>query len=154
MAISFRCLKCSKIIKCEQYDKQILFEHIKTDHSDINLLENDSGMEKLDNEETLIGTKVGQCLPDIDIHMEETTIRSPELKPIYTRKYKVTKPLTPRSPQKRRMYKTSIEKWKPAKGNIYCPKCGATKKPIIKTKSEKVRRYFFMGHLNFNASLL
>ncbi|XP_055838912.1 uncharacterized protein LOC129906942 [Episyrphus balteatus] len=154
MAKKFRCLKCLKIIECPSYDRAILIKHIRTDHPEIDLPD-DETMEYSEKEEPTPSKAVNnnqqhldeivtppppreQLFPDINIHMEETTIRSPELKPIYTRKYKITTPLTPRSPQKRKMYKTSIEKWRPAKGMIYCPKCGAHKKPIIKSRSEKL----------------
>ncbi|XP_037955158.1 uncharacterized protein LOC119685044 [Teleopsis dalmanni] len=42
-----------------------------------------------------------------------------------------------RNPNKKFMYRTSMEKWRPGKGNIYCPKCGTNKPPLIKTRTER-----------------
>uniref|UniRef100_A0A1B0FQC6 LITAF domain-containing protein n=1 Tax=Glossina morsitans morsitans TaxID=37546 RepID=A0A1B0FQC6_GLOMM len=67
-----------------------------------------------------------------------------ETKVIYTRRYKInTPPATTlnthslRTPAKRNLYRTSIEKWRPANGSIYCPKCGCNKRPLIKTRTER-----------------
>ncbi|KAL9919357.1 uncharacterized protein ACN427_001345 [Glossina fuscipes fuscipes] len=67
-----------------------------------------------------------------------------ETKVIYTRRYKInTPPATTlnthslRTPAKRNLYRTSIEKWRPANGTIYCPKCGCNKRPLIKTRTER-----------------
>uniref|UniRef100_A0A1A9X502 LITAF domain-containing protein n=1 Tax=Glossina brevipalpis TaxID=37001 RepID=A0A1A9X502_9MUSC len=94
-----------------------------------------------------------------DIEMTHYSIKSeqldnlPEIKPcnydknsdakmIYTRRYKInsppaTTPNTLHTPVKRSLYRTSIEKWRPANGTIYCPKCGCDKRPLIRTRTER-----------------
>lgn len=41
-----------------------------------------------------------------------------------------------RSPIRRSKYRTSIENWQPGTGKIYCPKCGMSKKPLMKSPSK------------------
>lgn len=150
MAKTFRCLKCYKIITCNAYDESVLIQHIRTDHPEIQLPEDactsdaQSQYHEEPNPKAISNTKGNlnrnlNCNPDPDLNIRlEETIQCSEMKPIYSRKYKVMTPVTPRSPRKRRQYRTSIEKWRPANGVLYCPKCGAKKKPLIKQRSEKM----------------
>ncbi|XP_011178880.1 uncharacterized protein LOC105209912 isoform X2 [Zeugodacus cucurbitae] len=58
---------------------------------------------------------------------------------VYTRRYTVHTPSSPTYNEKpsRSLYRTSIEKWRPANGTIYCPKCGANRRPLIRTQTER-----------------
>ncbi|XP_005188422.1 uncharacterized protein LOC101892009 [Musca domestica] len=69
--------------------------------------------------------------------------QKPSANVLYTRRYKIQTPSStsglssaPKTPRKRQMYRMSIEKWRPIKGNIYCPKCGCNKPPLIETRNE------------------
>ncbi|XP_073847049.1 uncharacterized protein isoform X2 [Musca autumnalis] len=63
---------------------------------------------------------------------------------LYTRRYKIRTPsstsspnsVTRKTPRKRQLYRTSIEKWRPLNGTIYCPKCGCNKPPLIEARNE------------------
>ncbi|XP_037926470.1 uncharacterized protein LOC119661273 isoform X2 [Hermetia illucens] len=61
-----------------------------------------------------------------------------ETQVLYKRQYKFKEPLTSHRPGKRKLYKTSIEKWRPGKSTIVCPECGANKRPMIKSQIDKV----------------
>lgn len=39
--------------------------------------------------------------------------------------------------RKRHLYRTSMEKWRPANGTIYCPQCGVNKRPLLKSRAER-----------------
>ncbi|XP_067634293.1 uncharacterized protein [Eurosta solidaginis] len=61
-------------------------------------------------------------------------------KPSVTRRCNVnTSPSqTPRANQPNRsLFRNSIEKWRPANGTLYCPKCGANCRPLIRTQAER-----------------
>lgn len=58
---------------------------------------------------------------------------------IYERKdLPVDQLLASKRKQRRKQYKTSIEKWRPGKSKITCPQCGATKTPTIRIQSDRV----------------
>lgn len=58
---------------------------------------------------------------------------------IYEKKGLPVDPLMPtRRRSRRKMYKTSIEKWRPGTSKITCPKCGSTRTPTIRTQSQRV----------------
>ncbi|XP_023305621.2 uncharacterized protein LOC111687413 [Lucilia cuprina] len=68
--------------------------------------------------------------------------RNPNAEVVYTRRYRLNTPSTVneqvlQQPFQRNLYCTSIEKWCPADGTIYCPKCGCNKRPLIKTKAQR-----------------
>lgn len=80
---------------------------------------------------------VSKVLSDIKIC---NACEDDDAKVIYTRRYQVnnsSSPELPQSPHRRKLYRTSIEKWRPAKGSIYCPKCGVRKPPLIRTRAER-----------------
>lgn len=58
---------------------------------------------------------------------------------IYEKKGLPLDPLVPtRRRSRRKLYKTSIEKWRPGKSKITCPKCGATRTPTVRAQSQRV----------------
>lgn len=70
---------------------------------------------------------------------------NPNAQVAYTRRYKLSSssPMSAsvlQQPFQYTLYRTSIEKWCPANGSIYCPKCGSNKRPLIKTKADRFTR--------------
>lgn len=58
---------------------------------------------------------------------------------IYEKKGLPVDPLMPtRRKSRRKMYKTSIEKWRTGSSKITCPRCGSTRTPTIRTQSQRV----------------
>lgn len=58
---------------------------------------------------------------------------------IYERKGVPMEPLMPtRRRSRRKLYKTSIEKWRPGNTKITCPRCGSTRTPTIRKQSQRV----------------
>lgn len=49
---------------------------------------------------------------------------------------------------KNKLYRTSLQKWRPGGEKITCPNCGETRKPIIRAHTERV------AHSSFGASLI
>lgn len=74
-----------------------------------------------------------------EIKESEYYPRNPNAQVLYTRRYRVNTPSSVsmgalKQPFQHNLYRTSIEKWRPSNGTIYCPKCGCNKRPLIKTR--------------------
>ncbi|XP_014101264.3 uncharacterized protein [Bactrocera oleae] len=183
-----RCLKCNKILECSRYDTNALLEHIRTDHPEIEIIENGKNdmprngqksmreaagnivvpHETLDDKEPTMferGADIGtdeyegfkprstssrermrirsqrvdnvpkRDISDCDVRADQSNGTSR----VFTRRYTVHTPSSPTYNEKpsRSLYRTSIEKWRPANGTIYCPKCGVNRRPLIRTQTER-----------------
>ncbi|XP_012160271.1 uncharacterized protein LOC101448421 isoform X1 [Ceratitis capitata] len=184
-----RCLKCGEILECSRYDTNALLEHIRTNHTEVEIVENGMPL----NGHTTIREAAGKIVAPNDTNntdvknatmfergdagkrsedykdfqppstssRERLHIRSHKglfqipvdgsqrdlsncdqsngTSAVYTRRYQVNIPSPPAYDEKpsRSLYRTSIEKWRPANGTIYCPKCGVNRRPLIRTQAER-----------------
>ncbi|XP_054738755.1 uncharacterized protein LOC129244885 isoform X1 [Anastrepha obliqua] len=196
-----RCLRCQKILECSRYDTNALLEHIRTDHPEIEIVENGSngnsgmprnGHKKLREAANCIvvpqetaddkasppqptmfepsaasqSEEYGNFQPRSTSSREHMHIRSQrgifkmpvdsrsklemsncdqrangsnDTGTAYTRRYHVNMPPSQTHDEKpnRSLYRTSIEKWRPANGTLFCPNCGANRRPLIRTQTER-----------------
>ncbi|XP_017474758.1 PREDICTED: uncharacterized protein LOC108365273 [Rhagoletis zephyria] len=194
-----RCLKCNKILDCSRYDTNALLEHIRTDHPELEVVNNGSnGMPRNGNtamreaannivvphetiddnaatfQPTMLERTAGSQSEEFERFQPRSTSsrehmhirsqrgifkmpvdsrdkmempncdlrddRSNDGSTVHTRRYQVHTPSSHfnyNEKPKRSLYRTSIEKWRPATGTIYCPKCGANRRPLIRTQTER-----------------
>ncbi|XP_059220724.1 uncharacterized protein LOC106089505 [Stomoxys calcitrans] len=218
-----RCLKCRKVLECSRYNVSPLLQHIRSDHPEVEIIDDETNETKRNCDESWMAKNVSKAtstndrliqtetkdtqieddnkseveesqpqttstdnnneiekqlfssyMPEEDlIQLSDNTnhfktfqdIKDSELSSsnthaqiIYTHRCKIRTPsaatssLTPfpKTPRKRHFYRISIQKWQPASGSIYCPKCGCHKKPLIETRIERFTQNEWCAKCLFN----
>ncbi|EDW09051.1 uncharacterized protein LOC6579220 isoform X2 [Drosophila mojavensis] len=140
-----RCLKCLKIIKCSRYDTSCLVHHVQKDHPEILA---DTANEKLLNLHKLAAehgisqerlSEISKMTGLSEVQMADEAERYLQRKSQGdAREPTRSAPMTTDSRElgRRQFYRSSIERWVPTEGCIYCPSCGVNRRPVIKTSSE------------------
>ncbi|KAL5285808.1 hypothetical protein ACFFRR_007470 [Megaselia abdita] len=136
MSLKVRCLLCSKILQCTREDTSALLEHIREYHPEVTVLESNEALSHMAPENNNNNNNNNKKAVQID---SDPMVRSPggDTQRLSKTDYNVQRDCTRRSGRKR-LYKTSIEKWRPGIGLIYCPKCGTKHRPLVKSHTEKI----------------
>lgn len=129
MSLKVRCLLCSKILSCTREDTSSLLEHIREYHPEVTVLESSEALTHMAPSEEKKSVKIDS----------DPMVRNPggDAERVAKEEYNVQRNCSRKSGRKK-LYKTSIEKWRPGVGLIYCPKCGAKHRPLVKSHTEKI----------------
>lgn len=128
MSLKVRCLLCSKILQCTREDTSALLEHIREYHPEVTVLESSEALSHMASSNQKKAVQIDSD-PMVRTAGGDTQRLSKQ-------EYNVHRDCK-RSGRKR-LYKTSIEKWRPGIGLIYCPKCGKKHRPLVKSHTEKI----------------
>ncbi|XP_017024450.1 uncharacterized protein [Drosophila kikkawai] len=142
---TLRCLQCMKEIQCSPVDPGQMVLHIQRDHPEVFAV----AKEKIKNLHTLIGKNCdGTDLSETQMataavsnylankkkncgsanaYVDNNHGSGSKSCSCFEEKEKVTR---------KQSFKASITHWAPAEGNIFCPSCGFSQRPLIKTASE------------------
>lgn len=137
MSLKVRCLLCSKILSCTREDTSSLLEHIREYHPEVTVLESSEALTHMAPSEEKKPPSEPEKKKTVQIE-SDPMISYPggDTERLSKQEYNV-RSCTNKSGRKR-LYKTSIEKWRPGVGLIFCPKCGKKRRPIVKSHTEKI----------------
>ncbi|XP_030557939.1 uncharacterized protein LOC115760600 [Drosophila novamexicana] len=145
-----RCLKCLKIIKCSRYDTSCLVRHVQKDHPEIidesnekvhNLhklaAEHGISEERLSEISKMTGMSEAEMADEAERYLQgKKRSGSQQRSGVHSENWKQLKLTDSKELNRRQFYRSSIERWMPTEGCIYCPSCGLNRRPLIKTSSE------------------
>ncbi|XP_020801102.1 uncharacterized protein LOC110178330 [Drosophila serrata] len=133
---TLRCLQCMKEIQCSPVDPGQMVLHIQQDHPEVFAV----AKEKIKNLHTLIEKENSQ------MDLSETQMATAAVRTYLANKKNNRHVCSQPSPcscyadkdnvSRKQSFKASITHWAPAEGNIFCPSCGFSQRPLIKTASE------------------
>ncbi|KAH8337799.1 hypothetical protein KR067_004231 [Drosophila pandora] len=159
-----RCLHCMKVICCSRYDTNGLVRHIEEDHPEIfavagekikNLhklaAEHGVSEERLSQISKMTGLSETQMAEQVEKYMAKKKASSGTNSVTGSGDIKSDNPsqtsykdvsscpepnVYPPEQVRQSRYKASIERWVPTDGFIYCPRCGCSRRPLVKASSE------------------
>ncbi|ALC42512.1 CG12684 [Drosophila busckii] len=153
-----RCLKCLKIIKCSRYDTSGLVRHVQMAHPEIidsasekklqNLhklaAEHGISDERLSQISKMTGMSEVQMADEAERYLAKQQAKKggggskamPTTQQQQQKSSCAPKAVDSRDLNKRHIFRSSIERWLPTDGCIYCPNCGANRAPLLKSSAE------------------
>ncbi|EDW02659.1 uncharacterized protein LOC6559690 [Drosophila grimshawi] len=142
-----RCLKCLKIVKCSRYDTSCLVRHVQKDHPEMLDDTNDkvsklAAGNSIRQERILEISRITEMLVEemadkADRYLERKQRKSSQKgEDDYKKCEKKPKAVDSDEINRRHYYRSSIERWIPIEGCIYCPNCGCKRSPLIMTSCE------------------
>lgn len=132
MSLKVRCLLCSKILQCTREDTSALLEHIREFHPEVTVLESSEALSHMapEDQQKKSGGTAGKG--------EGDKAEGKGAKRLSKDDYNVQRACKMKRSGRKRLYKTSIEKWRPGVGVIFCPKCCKKNTPLVKSHTEKI----------------
>ncbi|XP_062134109.1 uncharacterized protein LOC133844220 [Drosophila sulfurigaster albostrigata] len=146
-----RCLKCLKTIKCSRYDTGCLVRHVQTHHPEIIENANDKvqNLHKLAAEHGISEERLSQIskmtgISEAEMADEAERYLAKHKPPSGSQPSQKSGSQTWQEPKitdskdinRRQYYRSSIERWLPTDGCIYCPSCGCNRRPVLRSSSE------------------
>ncbi|KAM8711275.1 hypothetical protein ACLKA7_000418 [Drosophila subpalustris] len=149
-----RCLKCLKTIKCSRYDTGCLVRHVQNHHPEIieNASDKVKNLHKLAAEHGISEERLSEIskmtgMSEAEMADEAERYLAKRKHPSGSQPSKSPSPRVQESWQepkihdskdinKRQYYRSSIERWTPTDGCIYCPACGCNRRPLLRSSSE------------------
>ncbi|SPP72872.1 uncharacterized protein LOC117582235 [Drosophila guanche] len=164
---TMRCLRCLQVVECSRYDTDALLTHIKDEHPEIFEQDNDkiknlyklaaehgvseervsqigkmTGMteaQMADEAERYIAKHPSSGGSKAEVSAEQQSVGSSKQRECAAAKARANAKAADKTPNGRRQcYRASIERWIPVDGCLYCPSCGTSRRPVVKSRTEVI----------------